>query len=581
MGASGWGRSSGLSLNLALAELGALAVACGGIEFILFPREALASYPSLVLFPIIGLVYVAAGLLAWWRRPINRLGPVMVAAGYLLYASGLQDIENKGLIAIGLIFESVAFAAVLFLLHAFPSGRLDGKLSNWAMIAILVQVTVLQMPYYLFAPQGRLDVLSISDRPDLVNAGLVVQATVGMIVMVLNVAVLVPRWRQADPDHRRILGPLYVFGSLVLLVVPLATVIYPHIPVSTNLVVGGQLVAIGVVPVFFVLATFLGGFSRTGALEELAVALSSQAGAREALGPTLAAMLGDASAQVVYWLSHRGAYVDSNGREVPLALHDPRRAVMPVERGGQRVGAIVYDATLLSGLGIVSSAAQMIGLVLDPEQLIADLRARELDLLSSRTRLVDAGDNDRIEFARNLHDGLQARLVVLGIDAQQIASKPDDARFVQQAAEKLRASIDAAASDVRQLARTMMPLTLTGGGLASATEDLIDRMPVPTKLTMDFSSGEIGSPIERTAYFVIAEALSNAVDYNHATEVELSVRQIDGRLEIEVVDNGEHPFQEHLGPRLRSVADRIDASSGTMQIDSYRGRNELRVSLPS
>jgi len=581
MGASGWGRSSGLSLNLALAELGALAVACGGIEFLLFPREALASYPSLVLFPIIGLVYVAAGLLAWWRRPINRLGPVMVAAGYLLYASGLQDIENKGLIAIGLIFESVAFAAVLFLLHAFPSGRLDGKLSNWAMIAILVQVTVLQMPYYLFAPPGRLDVLSISDRPDLVNAGLVVQATVGMIVMVLNVAVLVPRWRQADPDHRRILGPLYVFGSLVLLVVPLATVIYPHIPVSTNLVVGGQLVAIGVVPVFFVLATFLGGFSRTGALEELAVALSSQAGAREALGPTLAAMLGDASAQVVYWLSHRGAYVDSNGREVPLALHDPRRAVMPVERGGQRVGAIVYDATLLSGLGIVSSAAQMIGLVLDPEQLIADLRARELDLLSSRTRLVDAGDNDRIEFARNLHDGLQARLVVLGIDAQQIASKPDDARFVQQAAEKLRASIDAAASDVRQLARTMMPLTLTGGGLASATEDLIDRMPVPTKLTMDFSSGEIGSPIERTAYFVIAEALSNAVDYNHATEVELSVRQIDGRLEIEVVDNGEHPFQEHLGPRLRSVADRIDASSGTMQIDSYRGRNELRVSLPS
>jgi len=581
MGASGWGRSSGLSLNLALAELGALALACGGIEFILFPREALASYPSLVLFPIIGLVYVAAGLLAWWRRPINRLGPVMVAAGYLLYASGLQDIENKGLIAIGLIFESVAFAAVLFLLHAFPSGRLDGKLSNWAMIAILVQVTVLQMPYYLFAPPGRLDVLSISDRPDLVNAGLVVQATVGMIVMVLNVAVLVPRWRQADPDHRRILGPLYVFGSLVLLVVPLATVIYPHIPVSTNLVVGGQLVAIGVVPVFFVLATFLGGFSRTGALEELAVALSSQAGAREALGPTLAAMLGDASAQVVYWLSHRGAYVDSNGREVPLALHDPRRAVMPVERGGQRVGAIVYDSTLLSGLGIVSSAAQMIGLVLDPEQLIADLRARELDLLSSRTRLVDAGDNDRIEFARNLHDGLQARLVVLGIDAQQIASKPDDARFVQQAAEKLRASIDAAASDVRQLARTMMPLTLTGGGLASATEDLIDRMPVPTKLTMDFSSGEIGSPIERTAYFVIAEALSNAVDYNHATEVELSVRQIDGRLEIEVVDNGEHPFQEHLGPRLRSVADRIDASSGTMQIDSYRGRNELRVSLPS
>jgi len=581
MGASGWGRSSGLSLNLALAELGALALACGGIEFILFPREALASYPSLVLFPIIGLVYVAAGLLAWWRRPINRLGPVMVAAGYLLYASGLQDIENKGLIAIGLIFESVAFAAVLFLLHAFPSGRLDGKLSNWAMIAILVQVTVLQMPYYLFAPPGRLDVLSISDRPDLVNAGLVVQATVGMIVMVLNVAVLVPRWRQADPDHRRILGPLYVFGSLVLLVVPLATVIYPHIPVSTNLVVGGQLVAIGVVPVFFVLATFLGGFSRTGALEELAVALSGQAGAREALGPTLAAMLGDASAQVVYWLSHRGAYVDSNGREVPLALHDPRRAVMPVERGGQRVGAIVYDATLLSGLGIVSSAAQMIGLVLDPEQLIADLRARELDLLSSRTRLVDAGDNDRIEFARNLHDGLQARLVVLGIDAQQIASKPDDARFVQQAAEKLRASVDAAASDVRQLARTMMPLTLTGGGLASATEDLIDRMPVPTKLTMDFSSGEIGSPIERTAYFVIAEALSNAVDYNHATEVELSVRQIDGRLEIEVVDNGEHPFQEHLGPRLRSVADRIDASSGTMQIDSYRGRNELRVSLPS
>jgi len=581
MGASGWGRSSGLSLNLALAELGALALACGGIEFILFPREALASYPSLVLFPIIGLVYVAAGLLAWWRRPINRLGPVMVAAGYLLYASGLQDIENKGLIAIGLIFESVAFAAVLFLLHAFPSGRLDGKLSNWAMIAILVQVTVLQMPYYLFAPPGRLDVLSISDRPDPVNAGLVVQATVGMIVMVLNVAVLVPRWRQADPDHRRILGPLYVFGSLVLLVVPLATVIYPHIPVSTNLVVGGQLVAIGVVPVFFVLATFLGGFSRTGALEELAVALSGQAGAREALGPTLAAMLGDASAQVVYWLSHRGAYVDSNGREVPLALHDPRRAVMPVERGGQRVGAIVYDATLLSGLGIVSSAAQMIGLVLDPEQLIADLRARELDLLSSRTRLVDAGDNDRIEFARNLHDGLQARLVVLGIDAQQIASKPDDARFVQQAAEKLRASVDAAASDVRQLARTMMPLTLTGGGLASATEDLIDRMPVPTKLTMDFSSGEIGSPIERTAYFVIAEALSNAVDYNHATEVELSVRQIDGRLEIEVVDNGEHPFQEHLGPRLRSVADRIDASSGTMQIDSYRGRNELRVSLPS
>src|SRR5690606_25460336 len=215
------------SLNLALWLLAGCVACLGAVQLALVLPSAGDLWWLHLLLMVDFWVYVAAGILAWRRRPSNRMGPLIVIGGFAVYAASLANTGIPGLEVLGVIFATAVLAVTIHLLHAFPSGRLRGRASLMTVIAAYGVSLVLQSPLYLFdgaAPEP----LVIADRPDLLMAGEWVQRAAGLAVAVATAVILARRLARADPAHRRVLGPLFAYGMLAVLFIPArSTVIEP------------------------------------------------------------------------------------------------------------------------------------------------------------------------------------------------------------------------------------------------------------------------------------------------------------------------------------------------------------------
>ena len=212
-------------------------------------------------------------------------------------------------------------------------------------------------------------------------------------------------------------------------------------------------------------------------------------------------------------------------------------------------------------------------------QAIANAEARE-ELAASRTRIVEAGDAERRRIERNLHDGAQQRLVTLALSlrlAQRRLGNDQDARsLLAQAAEE----VDLTLRDLRELARGIHPAVLTDSGLRPALEALAAQTPVPVELVA-IPEKRLPEPCEATAYYLIAESLTNVAKYANATAATISVRHANGRLLVEVRDDGDGGADPERGSGLRGLTDRVSALRGTLQIQSEIGRGtSVSASIP-
>ena len=571
------------SLGLALTQIGVAAGVLGVVEIALVVHGPLGPVWILVLFTVVGWVYVAAGLMAWWRRPSNRMGAVLVLGGFTWLAAQLANTEVPVLIAFGMILATVPLAVVVHLLHAFPSGRLRSRSSRLTVVAGYVVALVLQAPLYLFtAAPPPYDVLVLADRPELASIGGWVQRGAGTAVMVATTVILVGRLRRADPAHRLVMVPLYSYGILAVLFIPIsANVLQPVLDISLEMLAGLQLAVLGAVPVAFALGVLRGGFARTGEVEELGAWLGTAGGGRPALVDALARTLGDDSLQVVFWAPDRQMYLDEQGVPAELPEVGSERATVEIDVDGRRVGAIIYDATLIADPELVRTAGRVIAIEVDRMRLTAELLASQDALRQSRARIVEAGDRERRRIAQDLHDGLQVRLVLLALDAQRLAEDTSASGATREASTSLRAGIDAAAAELRQLVHAVMPALLIERGLSAAAEDLCDRMPVPTRLDLHLDDGALPGAVESTAYFVVAEGLANALKHSRAREFNVRLAQDGGTLVVEVSDDGVGGASAGLGAGLRGLADRVDVLGGRLRIDSPQGQGtHLVAELP-
>jgi len=196
---------------------------------------------------------------------------------------------------------------------------------------------------------------------------------------------------------------------------------------------------------------------------------------------------------------------------------------------------------------------------------ISNLQARA-DLAASRARVVAAADEERRRVVRDLHDGAQQRLVhtviTLKFAQEALAQRADNAPTL------LAEAIDQAEQamvEVRELAHGILPSVLTHGGLGDGIDALASRMEVAVEL--DVSVGRLPRPIEATAYFVVAEALTNVSKHSAAERAEVSAHVADGMLVIEVCDDGIGGARAG-GPGLVGLADRLAAVEGRLEVDS-------------
>ncbi|MCD1269249.1 sensor histidine kinase [Microbacterium sp. MEC084] len=248
-------------------------------------------------------------------------------------------------------------------------------------------------------------------------------------------------------------------------------------------------------------------------------------------------------------------------------------------------------APLVGILGFLAAAAALLGLALLHGVLarVIIVPAREAQLAeqarvsdAQRAGAMRASEVERTRIERDLHDGVQPRLVsvgmTLGLAQQKIASDPDAARAL---IEEAHTSTKAAITELRQLARGIHASVLDDRGLDAALSALAGRSHIPVHLDVRID-GRCSRDAEAAVYFAIAESLTNAAKHSRAGGCRVTVRRReDGTLWARVEDDGLGGARILPGGGLDGISNRVLAAGGTFRLDSQQGGpTALEVSVP-
>jgi PAS domain S-box-containing protein len=203
---------------------------------------------------------------------------------------------------------------------------------------------------------------------------------------------------------------------------------------------------------------------------------------------------------------------------------------------------------------------------------ISNTEARN-EVAASRARIVAATDDERRRVVRDLHDGAQQRLVhtVITLKLAQRASQTKAGDVPALVSEALDHA-EQATAELRELVHGILPAVLTQGGLRAGVDALGSRMPVPVE--NDVSVGRLPAAVEATAYFVVAEALTNVAKHARAGRASVAARIEDGTLQVQVRDDGVGGAQPD-GSGFLGLADRLAALDGQLRVESPTGGGTL------
>jgi signal transduction histidine kinase len=294
----------------------------------------------------------------------------------------------------------------------------------------------------------------------------------------------------------------------------------------------------------------------------------------------LARALRDPTLSLIYWLPQYGSWADQNGNPTTLPEPDSGRRVTVVEQHGEQIAALVYDAMLGDEPELVEAVSAAAGIALENGRLEAELRARLQELHGSRTRVVEAEQNERRRLERDLHDGAQQRLVALALELGLLAEQTGSDPPTQTRLKRARSEVAESLSELRDIAHGLHPAVVSGHGLAVALDSLVAATPLDVRLTTD-GLPRLSEPLEVAAYYVVSESLTNATKHAHATRVTVDVGVIDGTLVAEIVDDGIGGADSEGGAGLRGLADRVEALNGRLRIWTAAGKGtRVRAELP-
>ena len=533
-----------------------------------------------VLQVLAGWSFAACGCFLWARRPINRLGPLMVVTGMLwLLGRTMTLIPNPVVFTVGIWFTDLWTAAFALFLLSFPSGRLRSR-ADRAIVGIFLFVVVpLEFLWLLFwVPENGLNILAIA--PDASAAKVVdtIQRALISFGSLLLIIVVLRRWLESSGPVRRQMVPVLVGAAALML--QLTAWLFATVNISleplNDLILASQIA----IPIA-VLYVLLQARMARGAVADLVVEMGpTPTPAR--LRDALANALGDPSLRVAYWAPAEDRFVDAAGQPMDLPDEGTSQAVTMLERNGVPEAAIIHDAALLDEPGLVASVASAMRLAVENDRLTAEVQAQLQEVRASRARIVEAGDLERRRVERDLHDGAQQRLVTLSLELQVArralgdGGDPAVRRSLDRAAEEASAAL----AELRELALGIHPLILTESGLGEAVESLADRTSVD--VSVDVGSERYSAAVEGAAYFVISEALTNVTKYAKATTATVRIKCLDDHLSIEIDDDGIGGADPRAGSGLRGLADRLAALDGTMTIVSpVGGGTHISAQIPT
>ena len=521
-------------LPLLLWPVAIAAVAAGFV--LLFDGEE--SVPAVaVVNRAVGGSFIASGLVAWQRRPHNRVGALMTLTGFLFLAQELLGEFDSGLAwTLAEVLSNWWLAPFAALVLGFPTGRLSTRTDRLIVWGLVLGTSVWQVVWMLFgaSPPGHENLLLISADAHLADVIDTCQRTFNTLLgdgdgRARHRALAARRAAAAAGAAPTLAGSVAI---LILAAQSWYRILSGEFFRPTAEITAAVLV---LVPVAFLVGILREQLARAGTAE-LVVALQ-QAPDTDRLGALLARAVGDPSLELVFWLPGFECFADGTGRPVALPAPGSGRTVTPIRRDGEPMAAIVHDAALDDDrhlLEIVSAAAAV---ALERRRLEVELESRVVELAGSRARLVEAGDEARRRIERDLHDGAQQRLVSLAIALRitedHIHDDPDRAAGLVAAARK---EVAESLEELRELARGIHPAVLEHG-LGVALQSLATRSRVPVSLSVALDDRLPGS-VELAAYFVASEALANVGKYARASHAAIRVTRDDARVTIEIADDG-------------------------------------------
>src|SRR3954447_27032001 len=284
---------------------------------------------------LVGWSFIGTGLFAWWRRPANGTGALMVAAGFAWFGTRLSASDNDLLFTIGIALDALFPGIIGHLLVVFPTGRVRTAAERAVVTALYVVVTVLQVPSLLFEEPGQPRNLLIvhADQP-LSDALDVMQLVVAVVVFALSWVVIIRRIRAGGAGQRRALLPVLVTGGLAFAVFGVSKAFDAAGDASETLNRASEAL-VATIPFGFLAGLLDTRLAQGAAVSEL-IARLGQAPGEGPLRAALADALGDPSVALAYWLPESERFVDAEGRAVTAG----GAGWTDVELQGRRIAAI-------------------------------------------------------------------------------------------------------------------------------------------------------------------------------------------------------------------------------------------------
>jgi signal transduction histidine kinase len=495
----------------------------------------------------VGWTFIGCGLVASRRRPESRSGPLMAATGFTWF---LWNFAQAGVPAVAWVAAHLVYlhrGPLVQLVLAYPSGRPGSRLVRGA-VAVGYAAAVI-------TPIWRSDVATI------LLAGLLVAVCAREYV------------RAVGPSRRARLMALQAAAglSLVLAGTAAARLLLPPEQVSGLVYEAALCVLAGGLLAGLIVAPW-----QRAAVADLVVELG-EARSGTVRGE-LSRALGDPSLEIGYWLSDRAVFVDAEGRVLSLPDAGSGRSVTIVEWEGQPVAVLVHDPAVLEDPGLLEAVASAAQLAAANARLRAEVQARVVELEVSRRRILAARDEERRRLEHRLREGAERRLGELADTlrrGRRFASGERTRDQMAHAEDQLARTLE----ELRRLAHGLHPRVLSEHGLAGALAVLAKDLSLPVEINI--SDDQLPERVAVAVYFVCAEALTNVAKHAAAAHIAVAVTSSDGRVRVEIADDGIGGADPAHGSGLRGLADRVETFGGTLLVESTSGRGtRLAAEIP-
>ena len=497
----------------------------------------------------VGWTFIGCGLVASARRPASRTGLLMAATGFTWFVGNFAQV---GVAAVAWVAAHMVYlyrGPLVQLVLTYPSGRPSSRLVRGAVavgytVAVITPVwrsasAAILLAGLLLGVCGREFVRAVGRQRRARRVAL--QAAAGLSVVLAGTAAA-----------RLLLPPGDVSGPSLL--------VYQ---VALCVLAGGLLAGLLVAPWQTDVADLV---------VELGEARS------DTLGGELSRALGDPSLEIGYWLADRAVFVDAEGRVLALPAVGSGRSVTIVEREGQPVAVLVHDPAVLEDPGLLEAVTSAARLAASNARLRAEVQARVVELAASRRRILEARDEERRRLERRLHQGAEARLGELAGTLRRGRRSASHERTRQQIA-RAEDQLIRTLEELRRLAHGLHPRILSEHGLQGALATLAKDLALPVEIKVRGS--QLPEQVAVVAYFVCAEALTNVAKHAAAAHVTVAVTAGDGRVRVEIVDDGVGGADPARGSGLRGLADRVETFGGTLQVESVPGHGtRLAAEIP-